>query len=808
MSHLPWEKRPEIELTPQDAIARYRALGFALVPLRERSKFPTIGDWQNNPVQPDDDQRLKLFGLNANIGINHYFSRTGTLDVDWLAATERLFREFGFDYDALMQGYPRIRTREGKDKILFRMPAGMERNESKHVLRWPDESGECDAQGRPIMVTVLELRTGKSQDVLPPSIHPDTNAPYEWHTGQAPWDYPELPTLPEDHFLVTIWREWDRFLPQLINACPWAQSDPTPPIPEPVRHLPKGAHMDIIGQFNRSLSVETLLERNDYRKRGKRWLAPFSKTKIPGVVVLSSGKTFSHHGSDVLCTGHAHDAFSLLTILECSGSIDVAVNTAARELGINRHDPVNTEIDFEAFVANVRKRQAKSPAPRVMMSATVKTPDQALIDQAPAWVASFLEWGLATAAKPLPHLTLQAAFTTLSAAASRRYRSNLNNWPSLWFLNVEVTASGKEHPESLVEIALEKAGLGSLLAGSGYTSPGAIFSVLLDRPAHVALIDEFGKLMQSSQAKGNQHKADAITLLMQAFSSCHKTIRPPAYSAMGATKEQRETLASRKVCNPGIVLMASTTPGTFYNSLDRQWIDDGFLGRFILCNSTVGRQKSVRAERCDPPAALVETLATIACRRMDTDAPLQVQGLETTADQPANPIEMIFSAEAERGLDAFESDLMRRMNDAQHWGLDPLYGRTREKAMRLAMLCALAEGPERREIGATDLDYAIAYVSSMDAQLVETAKLHVADSPFSRIKNTCLVLIQGAGKRGLTARELERKSAAFNALKPKDQQDVLGALHSSGLVAIETSSGPSGRGRKRMAWVAVEDEAD
>jgi hypothetical protein len=373
----------------------------------------------------------------------------------------------------------------------------------------------------------------------------------------------------------------------------------------------------------------------------------------------------------------------------------------------------------------------------------------------------------------------------------------------LWFLNAEVTSSGKEHPESLIDLALDAAGLGGLVAGAGYTSPGAIFSVLMDKPAHVALIDEFGKLMQSSQAGGNQHKSDAITLLMQAFSSCHKTLRPPAYSAMSATREQRAALADRKICNPGVVLFASTTPTTFYRSIDRQWIDDGFLGRFVVCNSTVGRRRSVMASRIDPPDAVVEQLATIGARRISD--PVSVQGMDTAADLPANPIEMAFSSEAERLLDAFESDLMARMDDAQRWGLDPLYGRTREKAMRLAMLACLAESAADRTIGATATEYAIAYVSGMDAQLVEIAKLHVADSDFARIKNGCLTLIQAAGARGLTRRELERRSAPFHGLRPKEQQDVLGALHASGQVEVSVSAGKPGR--KREAWVAVvEDE--
>lgn len=802
---LPWEPPPRVS-SMAEAIERYLALDFGLVALRARSKFPMLTEWQIQPISTLDQAIKTIIEPGRNVGLNHAYSHTGAFDVDWLAAVERLFAEFGMNYDDLFASYPRIKSREGRDKIIFRLPPDFiaSLNTTQMVLRWPLENGEKDHKGRPILATVFELRTGAHQDVLPPSIHPDTGAPYEWHDGQAPWDYPELPELPADHFLITIWREWERFKPQLESACPWREREPAPRIPEPVRHVSQQAHNDIIGQFNRSFQPTDILERNGYQRKGRRWMAPHSKTKIPGVVILKdSGKAFSHHGSDILNTGHAHDAFSLLTILESGGSIDIAIESAAQALGIDRHAPENVAIDLAAFMENTRKRSAAPKKPVAAPSA--RAPNPQLLTDAPALVRQFLDWGLATAAKPLPHLTLQAAFALLSVVAGRRYRTQYNNWPSLWFLNSELTASGKEHPESLIEIALDAADLGTLLAGSGYTSPGAIFSVLMDKPCHLALIDEFGKLMSSSQAKGNQHKADAVTLLMQIFSSCHKTIRPPAYSAMGLSKDARKELLERKVCNPAVTLLASTTPSTFYGSIDREWVNDGFLGRFIVCHSVVGRQKSALAAMRAPDAALVAGLTAIHDAHVGTG---NLAAVELDCTLPARPIELTFSAEAERLLAAVEDDIYRLMDDAQAWGLDPLFGRTREKAMRLSMLAALADDTSARTIGATAMEYAIDYVMDMDVALVEAAKLNVADSPFARVKNDCLTMLRKAGERGLTRRELERKYAAFDALRPKDQMDVLGALASSGLIEPREQSSLSGRGRKREAWVAVEEDPD
>lgn len=808
-----WIKRDVPETMEEFARCYIVDHGLALTPILKGTKRPAPLEWQKRASRSMDEWNA-VFNpeLHSGAGLVHLLSKTAAFDVDHVASTRLIFDEYGWDYDALFADYPRTVTKEGRDKIWFRLPEGFVPSAqseigSKWSLRWPDPSGECDAHGRPVMITVFELRGGENQDVLPPCIHPETGEPYRWADGQAPWDYTEIPTLPADHPLLLIWAQWDRFKVQLERICPQYRDEQ--PVPSVQVHVAgnNGKGQDVIGQWNRAVACGDILERNGYLRRGKRWLAPHSSTKIPGVVPLKGGKVFSHHGSDILNNGHAHDAFSLITHLEHAGDVDAALKQAALTLGIELYPADAPAINYDAFIQGTLARQAQQVAPLRPLASTRPEPepmDARFVTGAPGILGDLVQWGLATAHKPLPHLTLQSALAIVSTIAGRRYRTDRNNWASLWFLNIEVTASGKEHPESLIEAVLEAAGLGHLLAGAGYTSPGAVFSVLLDHPSHIAIVDEFGKFMQSSQAKGNQHKADAISLLMQCWSSCHRTIRPPAYSGMGLSKEQRELLSSRKVLNPAVVLYASTTPGTFYDSIDRSWIADGFLGRFLTCHSPVGRQLSQAALPTDPSEDIIDWAQTLGRVRLESANDLA--GMDTASDLAPSPIEVAFSDEAMRLIDAFEHDVHVRMGEAERWGLESLYGRTREKAMRLALLVCLAEGALNRVITPSQAEYAIEYAMTLDSGMVEAAKRNVADSDFARIKQACLDKIIAAGERGLTGRELERKVSAFNALKPREQQDILGALSNSGLAEVRTSSGPSGRGRKRSAWVALAEE--
>lgn len=807
------ETSPNLPVSLIDCATAYvERFGLSLCLLRPNSKLPLLDEW-NAPSRTMMTREAVTTMLSrhprSGIGLVHDLARTFAFDIDHVDSVRALFAEFGWDYDALLATFPRIQSREGKDKFIARLPDGFYPGsgdiKSKTKLNWPDPTGECDAQGRPKLITVFELRGGENQDVLPPSIHPDTQAPYQWASGQAPWDFGGIPEIAADHPLLILWAQWDTFKPQLEAACPWlpTQSRPTPPQP---RIYAAGPNQNVIGQFNRAFSVVEILERNGYKKRGKRWLAPHSSTKIPGVCLLEGGKVYSHHGSDILNNGHAHDAFSVFTVLEHGDSIEQAVKSAALILGVPPSAPETSQIDYDAFVRNTKARQAAAsvrPAPKAPPAPLELSP--ILLDQAPGLIGDILRYGLDTAHKPLPHLTLQAALAVVSVVASRKYRTTRNNWPTLWFLNIEKTASGKEHPETLVEIILEAAGLGDLVAGAGYTSAGAVFSMALDRPAHIAVIDEFGKVMQSSQAKGNQQKADAITILMQAFGRCHGILRPPAYSSMGLSKEMKKELQDRKIHNPGIVILAGTTPGTFYESISSQWIADGFLGRFIVSHSNIGRQVSRDIIVQDVPDSISNRIREISRHVAPIDELMTRDELIQDADKPAAPIALSFSSEASRLFRAFEHDTKARADAAESWGLDSLFGRTVEKALRLSMLVCLAEDTQGRQISGSQAQYAIDYVSEMDASLVEQAKIHVSDSPFARVRNLCLEHIRQAGGRGLTLREVGRKCRQFDALRPREQQDVLAALQATGEIALTETAGPSGRGRKRTAWVWTEE---
>ena len=130
-------------------------------------KKPFQDKWEQNLL-------LILICLICNgIGLIHQLSGTCTLDIDNIEHSQIALAACGVDLAALMAEGVRIESgRENRSKLLFKAPAGVELK--RHALNWTKEDNPKESD------VVFELRGGFTQDVLPPSIHPDTGQPYFW----------------------------------------------------------------------------------------------------------------------------------------------------------------------------------------------------------------------------------------------------------------------------------------------------------------------------------------------------------------------------------------------------------------------------------------------------------------------------------------------------------------------------------------------------------------------------------------------------------------------------------------------------
>jgi len=817
---IPNEKEPsQLTEEQQDQIKHafaYMQRGWSLVMMPMRTKGPNYPGW-NAPSElvNTPEKTIKKFAQGPqNMGVVHQPSGTGAIDVDDELWARHIFSEFGLEYDEILDFGMRIRSKANRDKAIFTgVPAEM----PLLKITWPKK----DAQHPTDRFTIIELRAGPNQDVLPPSLHPDGHH-YTWAEGKAPWDFEELPTIPAR--LMDFWRALaDRnsgLREEIDNLCPWKKSHSGRRYVQASRAV-STEHNDVIGAYNNAVSVEDLLTEAGYKKKGKRWLAPSSSTRIPGVVVFDDQqhqKCYSHHGSDPLADGYAHDAFDLLCVLQHNGNLQSALEDASKLVGVDRRAPkreADITIDMTAALeAQERRRTAKetpdavairNDAPVTVVTPKVEEEEQSYdVPEYPEHllkpggiVQDITEWILQTAQKPQPILALAAALSVVGTVLGRKVSTPTGLRTNYYLVGVAGTSAGKDHARKCVKVLFQAAGLGDLLGGEELASGPALLSRAANHPTSLFQIDELGLMLKAVATKGaGPHLASIMTNLMKLFSSAGTIYHGTEY----ADQKNRERM---DIAYPCVGLHGTTTPETLWPALGSQDVLSGYLNRLMILFVPDKRVPKRYVGIGQPPASVIEWMK--AAREIQCG----IQGLD-----PASPIELPFAAMTPQMFRGFDDWIEDRMENVKKAGLAPLWGRAWEHAAKLAlgMACARYDAQQLKSVAAgggleidpTSAQWAIDFVKFVLSIQEQQVATRMGDSDFDRWCQDVIRVIRSAGPNGRTEAELTKYSRVFRALEPRQQDSILDALKRREDVSLVQYKPPSGRGKSRMAWVAVE----
>ena len=427
-----------------------------------------------------------------------------------------------------------------------------------------------------------------------------------------------------------------------------------------------------------------------------------------------------------------------------------------------------------------------------------RAPDKAAglpehLQKVPGVLGDLVDWYMSTAPAPHIEMAVQSALALGSVVLGRKYQTTEGNFTSLYFLTVAKSGTGKEYGKKAIEKVLEAAGLENLIGGSGYTSPGACFSELRDRPTHLSVIDEFGKYLKACSATGNSQLQEAVTTLIEAFGRLDGTLRPRAYSSMGLNDKQREAEQRLKIVRPAVTLYAMTTPRQFYTAIGESDIEAGMLGRFLVINSDAECQVRKRGRaKATPPPGVVRWAQNMRQGAAGNLASVEIH------DAAPKTIELGFTDDAYEVLDQYQAKLVKRRRALSVSGFDVLLARAAEISMRVAAIVSCSRAMPT--IDADSMKWAVDYTSYAFNGLLEAVASRLTGSEFGARRQEILEAITTSGERGVTDREIKRR---FRSLKPREHAELLKSLVDAGEIALAEIST---KGRKRVAFVAVETE--
>ena len=395
-----------------------------------------------------------------------------------------------------------------------------------------------------------------------------------------------------------------------------------------------------------------------------------------------------------------------------------------------------------------------------------------------------------------PELSIVGALALASVTCGRLYRTTMNNFSSLYFMGIAKSGQGKENIKSFVEAVLNMSEHSDLVVGDGYTSSGAVHSILRYRPTQITIMDEFGKRLEAIGAQQNTNREDGIQTLMEAWGRCHGTLRPDNYSLMSVPDQYKDQAMNRVTHKPAITLVGLSVPQNFYKALNSGRIADGFLNRFLVVESKEPRKVQRLKQFKSPPLRIVNWVNYIRRSRSE------FAGVElNNAELDFKPHVIPFDQDSEQLLNEFAQEIVKRQEVLEKDNLEPLLSRTREKAMRLSLVCALADNADCKEIPAHVTQWCIDYVRYYDLMFIEACRDKVASSAIeSRIKQV-LSFIGSQGETGISKREVDR-GELFRSMKSYEVKEIIERLKNAGEVQeMEIKIGGKGRPTKRLVAV-------
>jgi len=176
-------------------LSSYCLNGLCLIAIPRGMKGPITEGWNLRENVITNVEQLHLLD-DSNVGLAHAFCNpypTCAVDFDDLKKAKNWFQKNGVEIDHYIHADDAVHIVSGKAnrlKLLFRLKAGP----------MPSQVIKEDSK------TILEFRCATKkgltvQDVLPPSIHPETQQPYTWG-GKG--HYSQIPFIPEE--ILTLWK--------------------------------------------------------------------------------------------------------------------------------------------------------------------------------------------------------------------------------------------------------------------------------------------------------------------------------------------------------------------------------------------------------------------------------------------------------------------------------------------------------------------------------------------------------------------------------------------------------------------------
>tara|TARA_R100000656_G_scaffold53167_3_gene42115 strand:+ start:171 stop:2327 length:2157 start_codon:yes stop_codon:yes gene_type:complete len=398
------------------------------------------------------------------------------------------------------------------------------------------------------------------------------------------------------------------------------------------------------------------------------------------------------------------------------------------------------------------------------------------------FVGDFAEFIMQNSKYPQPELTLGASLAYTGVMIGRKCATEENTRSNLFIAALGKTGSGKESCRYFIK-KFDSENEMKCFGAEKVTGRAAIERVLAWRHSSLFLIDEFGLFMQAIFSdNAPKHAIETMTAFMEIYTSSGG----PYFGQDKASLKEQERF---EIDQPCCSIYGTSTPDTFWWSLNSGKIRDGSMNRFVVVNALPTRPERQRPKFLQKfPKALCDRAALFRNMSIDNSARGNVK--EDVAKP--NPEIIVYSEDAWKIFEKLEDECSRL---SEMGATGAMWVRVAEHAKKIALINTI--GDNKSEINAERAEYGCELMKVLTRNTCMDIRQNLADNEFERISKKVERMIRESGRDGITTSELTARTRFLR--NSRQRREILEDLQAASLIVQMKTGSEEGR-RPTERW--------
>jgi len=385
----------------------------------------------------------------------------------------------------------------------------------------------------------------------------------------------------------------------------------------------------------------------------------------------------------------------------------------------------------------------------------------------PGLVGEIMQHILERAIIPQPIFALSAALCAVATLAGRKYQSPSGIRTNIYCLNVGDSGSGKDAPRKIIKKLFEEAGVGHRACVEDCASDAAIVTVMTITPSQMFLLDEIGRLLETTK-KGGTHLYNVVSVLLKMYSSSDEIYYGKVYAA---TDKDNQI----KIVQPNLCILGNTSPDVLYKGLNFEAASDGFLSRMLIFETDNSLQRKDRKKLLLRKTAksLIDQIKALEKRPINVDP----EGNMDAALYPRPKIVEI-DENAESMLEEFDEFIFTMRTQLKKDNRNEIiYNRTEQLAQQIAMIVAIGNNINDPVVTADEMSYGIGLAKYLADEMHFIVENYMAKNDLEHEVKRILAIIRNSGYLSLP--DIIKKTQNLPGYL---RNDVLQTLQESGQI--------------------------